>query len=92
MFARFCAACTGRRFAVMLDGAIALVPARACKGDVVCIISGLQTPYVLRRILLAPHGRMYIEYYLVGECYVHGMMSGEMMGRDRDISRLLQIR
>lgn len=63
-----------------------LVPAATCKEDVVCVVLGLQTPYVLRRILPAPLGTEHDQYHLVGECYVH-----DMMGGDRDISRMLQI-
>jgi hypothetical protein len=40
-------------------------------GDLVCVLFGGNTPFVLRGI--DNH------YILVGECYVHGMMHGEAM-------------
>ncbi|KAL6796302.1 heterokaryon incompatibility domain-containing protein [Trichoderma sp. SZMC 28013] len=66
--------CLGRRFAVTDAGDFAAVPKAAQKGDVVCIFNGGRVPYVLRP---AANGN----YTLVGECYVDGMMRGEV--RDR---------
>ncbi|KAK4061994.1 uncharacterized protein Triagg1_10157 [Trichoderma aggressivum f. europaeum] len=66
--------CPGRRFAVTDAGDFAAVPKAAQKGDVVCIFNGGRVPYVLRP---AANGN----YTLVGECYVDGMMRGEV--RDR---------
>lgn len=40
--------CTERRFAVTQEGRFALVPELARVGDVVCVIEGMPTPYVLR--------------------------------------------
>lgn len=64
----------GRRFAITDSGDFAAVPRAARKGDVVCIFNGGRVPYVLRP---GKDGR----YTLVGECYVDGMMRGEV--RDR---------
>ncbi|KAL6691238.1 heterokaryon incompatibility domain-containing protein [Trichoderma pleuroticola] len=66
--------CPGRRFAVTDAGDFAAVPTAAQKGDVVCIFNGGRVPYVLRP---GANGN----YTLVGECYVDGMMRGEV--RDR---------
>ncbi|PKK50013.1 hypothetical protein CI102_7199 [Trichoderma harzianum] len=66
--------CPGRRFAVTDAGDFAAVPKAAQKGDVVCIFNGGRVPYVLRP---CANGN----YTLVGECYVDGMMRGEV--RDR---------
>ncbi|KAM6478082.1 HET-domain-containing protein [Trichoderma sp. SZMC 28011] len=66
--------CPGRRFAVTDAGDFAAVPKAAQKGDVVCIFNGGRVPYVLRP---CENGN----YTLVGECYVDGMMRGEV--RDR---------
>ncbi|KAL7803836.1 heterokaryon incompatibility domain-containing protein [Trichoderma afarasin] len=66
--------CPGRRFAVTDAGDFAAVPKVAQKGDVVCIFNGGRVPYVLRP---CANGN----YTLVGECYVDGMMRGEV--RDR---------
>jgi hypothetical protein len=62
---------TGRRFAVTENGYMGLVPAGTQYGDLVCIIYGAQTPFLLRP---RPGGN----YLIVGECYIHGMMDGEM--------------
>lgn len=64
----------GRRFAITDCGDLAAVPKAARKGDVVCIFNGGRVPYVLRP---SKNGH----YTLVGECYVDGMMRGEV--RDR---------
>lgn len=64
----------GRRFAITDSGDFAAVPRAARKEDVVCIFNGGRVPYVLRP---GKNGN----YTLVGECYVDGMMSGEV--RDR---------
>ncbi|RFU79323.1 heterokaryon incompatibility [Trichoderma arundinaceum] len=64
----------GRRFAITDAGDFAAVPESAREGDVVCIFNGSRVPYVLR-----PSQNGY--YTLVGECYVDGMMRGEV--RDR---------
>lgn len=64
----------GRRFAITDSGDFAAVPKAARGGDVVCIFNGGRVPYVLRP---CKNGR----YTLVGECYVDGMMRGEV--RDR---------
>jgi hypothetical protein len=48
-------------------------PWNAQQGDLVCVLKGGKTPYVLR---LPPAGSV---YQLVGEAYVHGIMAGEAM-------------
>jgi len=73
---QFVTACHGRSFSTMKSGRIGLVPPRSCVGDLVCIIPSLQTPFLLRR-----HPTEQGVYLLVGECYVHGMMNGEMITR-----------
>ncbi|KAL7941125.1 heterokaryon incompatibility domain-containing protein [Trichoderma barbatum] len=64
----------GRRFAVTDAGDFAAVPKAAQEGDIVCIFNGGRVPYVMRP---SRNGH----YTLVGECYVDGMMRGEV--RDR---------
>ena len=55
------------------EGRIGWVPLVAEKGDVVCIFPGSKLPYVLREASRGT-GR---SYYLVGHCFIHGIMSGE---------------
>ena len=44
-------------------------------GDVVCIFSGGDVPYLLRQAM-PPHDGM---FQFLSECYVHGVMDGEAM-------------
>lgn len=64
----------GRRFAVTDAGDFAAVPETAQERDVVCIFNGGRVPYILRP---CKNGH----YTLVGECYVDGMMRGEVKDR-----------
>jgi hypothetical protein len=72
----------GRKFALTRDEFFAIVPDGTQPGDVVCIFFGAQTPFVLRaspKSNASPKG-----YQLVGECYVHGIMEGEMINNTED--------
>jgi Heterokaryon incompatibility protein (HET) len=62
----------GRKLANTRSGYYAMVPPLAEVGDIICLIDGAQTPFVLRR---DSNGLQ-----LVGECYVHGVMDGEIAG------------
>lgn len=58
------------RFATTVRrGLYVLAPTAVKKGDLVCVLFGGATPYILRR-----HGSRYL---LVGECFAYGMMFGE---------------
>lgn len=46
----------------------------ALPGDIVCVLNGGRTPFILRRTNLIKE-----EYKLVCECYVYGIMQGEWM-------------
>ncbi|KAJ4290921.1 hypothetical protein N0V90_010117 [Kalmusia sp. IMI 367209] len=60
-----------KRFAASLDGYLALVPVSSLPGDILCIVMGAAVPFVLRPL----DGG----YKLIGECYVHGLMYGEVL-------------
>ncbi|MCJ1458322.1 hypothetical protein MMC28_008693 [Mycoblastus sanguinarius] len=62
----------GRRFCVTRDGYMGLVPARASKGDDVCVFLGGTVPFLTRKTD-GGNGS------LVGECYIHGLMDGEAL-------------
>ncbi len=47
-------------------------------GDVVCILPGAQTPFVLRKRACVKGNQQ--TYTLFGECFVHGPMNGEGLG------------
>ncbi|KAG8411593.1 hypothetical protein J3458_015654 [Metarhizium acridum] len=55
------------------DRLIGLMPLSTQESDVVVIIHGCDVPFVIRPTEREAH------YCLVGECYVHGVMNGEMM-------------
>lgn len=73
----------GRRFCITGRGTIALVPPLSRKGDVVALVHGAQTPFVLRK----KEGRRDGAYELVGEGYFHGYMDGQAtdLGEDEDL-------
>ncbi|KAG0649579.1 Heterokaryon incompatibility [Hyphodiscus hymeniophilus] len=62
-----------RRFCVSRKGFMGMVPPGTREGDLVAILAGAKTPYVLRK---EEKGEA---YQLVGECYMDEMMDGEMM-------------
>jgi hypothetical protein len=73
----------GRRFAVTKKGYMAMIPPHSEVGDLICILLGGQTPFILRYDpdngdsdnTMGNRGT----YQLVGEAYVHGLMGGEAM-------------
>ena len=74
----------GRRFCVTRKGYIGLVPIETKTGDEIAVFDGATVPFVLRQAEKG-HGA----FYLIGECYVHGIMKGEALGKEtvtRDIS------
>jgi len=62
----------GRRTCVTYNFYLGTVPAEAEEGDVIAIFFGIGVPFVLR-----PLGRS--EFRLIGHCYVHGVMDGELV-------------
>ncbi|UKZ81947.1 hypothetical protein TrVFT333_009726 [Trichoderma virens FT-333] len=63
-----------RRFAVTRNGYFVLGPDALQEGDVVAVLRGGKTPFLLREVTDDDGGSSWI---LVGECYVHGLMNGE---------------
>ncbi|KAL9577502.1 MAG: hypothetical protein Q9212_006321 [Teloschistes hypoglaucus] len=63
--------CFGRAFIFTEQGHIGLAPERCQPNDIVVVVLGCQAPMVLRPTNTA-------EYLVVGECYMHGMMTGEL--------------
>jgi hypothetical protein len=74
-----------RRFAITRGGYFVLGPDALQEGDVVVILRGGKTPFLLREVSrgsdddddAAPAGGGGGSWVLVGECYVHGLMDGE---------------
>ena len=61
-----------RKFGVTSNGYMGLFPQTTRVGDQICVISGGYIPFVVRR-------QSENDFQLVGECYVHGIMNGEVM-------------
>lgn len=66
-----------RRLCVTEKGYLGLVPRQARQGDRVCVLVGCHVPFVVREE--ADGGPEERRFRLVGECYVHGVMDGEVM-------------
>ncbi|KAF7556965.1 hypothetical protein G7Z17_g1034 [Cylindrodendrum hubeiense] len=63
-------AISGRSALTTRNGWFGFGPINTAPGDVVCIIAGADVPFVLR-----PVGD---SFKLVGECFIHGLMFGEL--------------
>jgi hypothetical protein len=61
----------GRRLVRTKGGYYGLCPVLVEEGDVIAVLFGGITPYILR-----PRGKSYV---LVGECYIHGLMQGQAL-------------
>ncbi|KAK0705931.1 hypothetical protein B0T26DRAFT_724989 [Lasiosphaeria miniovina] len=69
--------CLGRRVAVLDDGRLAQVPPASEPGDVVFVPFGSAVPFALRPFGQDRGGRP--PFRLLGECYVHSVMRGELL-------------
>ena len=70
-----------RRLARVSSGALALIPVVAEATDVVAVFQGVPLPFLLRP---ASDG-----YCVLGTCYVHGMMNGEVFDRGLQMTDIL---
>ncbi|PKS05437.1 hypothetical protein jhhlp_008813 [Lomentospora prolificans] len=61
-----------RKLGYLESGHIGLFPRYARVGDLVCVFRGFHVPFVIR---LREDGR----YTFLAECYLHGIMNGEIM-------------
>ncbi|TFB01524.1 hypothetical protein CCMA1212_006209 [Trichoderma ghanense] len=66
----------GRRFFITKKGYFGLGPQKAEPGDGVAVLFGSGVPFVLRGCSTADGKRA---WKMVGECYVHGIMQGEII-------------
>src|SRR5204863_4297832 len=62
----------GRVLCVTTMGRLGVVPAEVKPGDWIAVFPGGNLPFVLRNI-------KHNEFTLVGHCYVHGVMDGEII-------------
>ncbi|KAF2138221.1 uncharacterized protein K452DRAFT_353118 [Aplosporella prunicola CBS 121167] len=64
-----------QRLGTTAKGYLGLLPRQAKPGDIVCVLFGCNVPFIIRKA----DGD---KYRLVGECYVHGIMRGEVINMD----------
>lgn len=67
----------GRRLCLTGKGMLGVVPPFSAVGDEIAVFLGMQTPFVVRRE--GRGGTKSGEYLHVGECFVHGIMDGEVV-------------
>ncbi|KAI8935043.1 hypothetical protein NX059_008707 [Plenodomus lindquistii] len=68
-----------QRLVTTSSGRIGMAPNEILKGDMACVVPGADVPLLLR-----PTGDQSGLVRLVGSCYVHGVMDGEVL---RDVAR-----
>jgi hypothetical protein len=76
---------TGRCFVKLDTGHVGIVPKDTRLGDLAVIIRGARTPFILRP---SETGR---SFQLVGDCYIRGLMKGEVFGMDDFLLRSQEI-
>lgn len=69
-------ACLHRRFFVTSTGRIGIGPGGLKDGDIITVLKGSRAPYALRRLSED-------RFSLIGECYVYGMMEGQIVRQRR---------
>jgi len=65
-----------RRVCVTKNGYVGLGPPLSVIGDIVAVVIGAQTPFIVRRVKGTAEMN---QFQLVGECYIHGIMDGEAL-------------
>ncbi|KAI0808826.1 hypothetical protein GGR55DRAFT_696525 [Xylaria sp. FL0064] len=78
----FLRACTGRRFFTTQNGFFGIGPASIEEKDIVAVVMGVPVPIVLRAV--EDLNSDLKKYIVVGECYVHGIMDGELVKARQD--------
>jgi hypothetical protein len=74
--------CVSRRAFVTKDGYLGLGPDAIQAGDIVVVLLGSNVPFILRESVKN-------KFQLVGECYVYGIMNGEIMAKNQQTESLL---
>jgi hypothetical protein len=70
----------GRRFCITENQYVGVLPNTAEDGDLIAVFLGANLPFVIRPV----EGTLEESYYLVGACYIHGIMDGELVACDQD--------
>lgn len=63
----------GRRMCVTEKGYSGLVPLNTLPDDIVVVFPGAAVPFILRDVDIGDN-----EFRMVGECYLHDIMNGEV--------------
>jgi hypothetical protein len=87
-FVRALVVAEGPKLAVTMKGYLCLVPPNTEPGDIVCLILGSAAPFILRRLYSGVDNVVEKErqcYALVGSCYVHGIMDGEIYKEEHKV-------
>ncbi|KAK4960681.1 hypothetical protein LTR28_005030 [Elasticomyces elasticus] len=79
------AACSGRTYFTTMKRYMGLGPKYARQGDKICVFTGSHVPFIVR-----PHRDQ--SYQLVGECYVHGIMQGEVLRMNNILEEPITLR
>lgn len=74
-----------RVFAMTENGSMGMIPAASARGDIVCTLMGARWPFVIRI------NEDENSHRLIGECYFHGMMDGEILRSPNLESKLQDI-
>ncbi|KAF2474923.1 uncharacterized protein BDR25DRAFT_255455 [Lindgomyces ingoldianus] len=67
-------AIVGWRYVITQRGYVGIVPGLTEVGDTVLIFKGGRVPFLVRKSMERPQA-----YRLVGQCYIHGIMNGEVL-------------
>jgi hypothetical protein len=67
----------------MKEGYIGIGDLTLQAGDLVCVLFGGRVPFILRRVKRW--------YRFVGECYVHGIMLGQVLEEGRNRSQWCEL-
>jgi hypothetical protein len=85
----------GRRYFSISTGHLGLGPLDVRNGDLVCTIIDGDVPFVIRQTAPGDFGwsreRSKTHYKLVGECYIHGIMDGELWQSEPEIEELMLV-
>lgn len=75
----------GWKYCLTENGRVGQIPAESLPGDRICIFPGMDTPFVIRN-----HKMVSNSFSLIGECFIHGLMYGEMI--DQEEYRVQEVR
>ena len=64
---------------ITLQGYLGLGPALTDVGDSVIVFGGSETPFVIREIISAGDDGVEQNFCILGDCYLHGFMYGELL-------------